>query len=196
MNWRFHKRQEQEFVPTNEGFEAQRRIEECMLIKPLLPKLSSPTKCASIALLFGSLLIASTTSTLGADIGGSQAGTPANVFSGTLTNAASAFTAPRIDHEDCCAIVSSDTQTLAVVCCGQTDALQGGIGLRADGLTRATSGAAADKTIRLFDGAVVSIGRPATSWEWQANERDTFRSLRGPDAAREPQGLRIFNWRW
>lgn len=165
-------------------------------LRPLLPKPSSAIKCVSIALLFSSLLIASTTSTLGANIGGSQTGTPTNLLSGNATNAASAFTAPQINHEDCCAIVSSNILMLAVVCCAQTDALQGGIGLRADGLTKATSGAVADKTITFFDGAIINVGGSGQHSERLQREGDTSSRLRGPDAAREPRGLRIFNWRW
>jgi hypothetical protein len=72
----------------------------------------------------------------------------------------------------------------------------------ADGSTKVASSARPLKTFRLFDGALIGGGGPAEGSERHDRDPASFsgfpssRSWPGPNASREPQGLRLFRWRW
>lgn len=106
------------------------------------------------------------------------------------------------DVLDWCANGSSSGVTLGVACCDQARARGDSVGLRAGGRANARSSANQRTTFRFFNGALISGGGPGESGERPDWERAAFsgfpnsRSWVGPDPAREPQGLRLFSWRW
>ena len=132
--------------------------------------------CVSILLLFASILIASTAQTFSADACGRNANTSTNLLSGNMTNAA----AP------------TDQKTI----------LREGIDWKADSLSKAAGDARPRKSFRLLDGALIGVGASDESFQWPDREPTSFsdfpssRSWAGPDATRQPQGLRLFHWSW
>ena len=134
------------------------------------------TPCVSISLLFGCILIAFTAQTFSADASGGNVNTSTNLFGGNITNAA----AP------------TDPKTI----------LQEDIDWKADSLSKAAGGARLGKGFRLFDGALIGVGASNESFQWPDREPTGFsdftsnRSWAGPDAIRQPQGLRLFKWSW
>ncbi len=132
--------------------------------------------CVSILLLFASILIASTAQTFSADACGRNANTSTNLLSGNMTNAA----AP------------TDQKTI----------LREGIDWKADSLSKAAGDARPRKSFRLLDGALIGVGASDESFQWPDREPTSFsdfpssRSWAGPDATRQPQGLRLFKWSW
>ena len=132
--------------------------------------------CVFISLLFGCILIAFTAQTFRADACGSNVNTSTNLLGGNMTNAA----AP------------TDHRTM----------LREGIDWKADSLSKAAGGAKPRKSFRLFDGALIGVGASSESFQWPDREPTGFsdftsnRSWAGPDAIRQPQGLRLFKWSW
>ena len=132
------------------------------------------TPCVSISLLFGCILIAFTAQTFSADACGGNVNTSTNLLGGNVTNAA----AP------------TDQKTM----------LREGIDWKADRSSTAAGGARPHKSFRLFDGALIGVGASSESFQWPEREPTGFsdfsssRSWAGPDATRQPQGLRLFQW--
>jgi hypothetical protein len=132
--------------------------------------------CVSISLLFSCLLLAFTTQTFSADALGRNVNTSTNLLSGNMTNAPAA----------------SEQQTL----------LPEGLALKADSLSKAATGARPRESLRLFDGALIGVSAPHGSFQWHDREPTGFsdfpgsRYWPGPDATRQPQGLRLFKWSW
>jgi len=132
--------------------------------------------CVSISLLFGCILIAFTTQTLSADACDGKANASTNLLGCNMANAA----AP------------TDPKTI----------LQEDIDQKADSLSKTANGARPRKSFRLFDGALIVAGASNESFQWPDREPTGFsdfsssRSWAGPDATRQPQGLRLFKWSW
>ena len=136
--------------------------------KPLRARKANP--CVFISLLFGYFWIAFTAQTFSADVCGGNVNTSTNLLGGNMTNAA----APARE----------------------------GIDRKADGLSKAASGARPCKSFRLFDWALIGVGASRESFQWPDREPTGFsdfpssRNWVGPDATRQPQGLRLFQWSW
>jgi len=132
--------------------------------------------CVSISLLFGCILIAFTAQTFSADACGGNVITSTNVLSGNRTN--------------------------AVAATEQKTTLREGIDQKADSMSKPASGARPRKSFRLFDGALISAGASHESSQWLDREPTGFsdfpssRNWAGPDATRQSQGLRLFEWSW
>jgi len=132
--------------------------------------------CVFISLLFGCILIAFTAQTFSADACGGNVNTSTNLVGGNMTNAA----AP------------ADQKTM----------LRDGIEWKADSLTKAAGGARPLKSFRLLDGALIGVGASDESIQWPDREPTglsdlaSSRSWAGPDATRQPQGLRLLKWSW
>ena len=127
--------------------------------------------CVSISLLSGCILIAFTAQTFSADACGGNVNTSTNLLGGKMTNAA----AP------------ADQKTM----------LQDGTDWKADSLSKAAGGARPRKSFRLFDGALIDVGASDESFQWPDREPARYsdfpgnRSWAGPDATRQPRGLRL-----
>jgi hypothetical protein len=132
--------------------------------------------CVSIALLFGCILIAFTAQTFSANACGGNVNTSTNLLGGNMTNA----------------VAPTDQKTMP----------REGIDWKADSLSKAAGGARPRKSFRLFDGALIGVGRSNESFQWPDREPTGFsdfpssQSWAGPDATRQPQGLRLFKWSW
>ena len=132
--------------------------------------------CVSVSLLFVYSLVAFTAQTFGADACGGNANTSTNSLGGNVTNAA----AP------------TDQKAM----------LWEGIDWKADSSSKAAGGASRLKSFRLFEGALIGAG--ASDESFQRSDREptgssdfpSRRSGAGPDATRQPQGLRLFRWSW
>ena len=135
-----------------------------------------PNPCVSISLLFGCILIAFTAQTFSADACGGNVHTSTNLLGGNMPRAA----AP-----------TDQKTTLREV-----------IDWKADSLSKAAGGARPRKSFRLFDGALIDVGASDESFQWPDREPARYsdfpgsRSWAGPDATRQPQGLRLFKWSW
>jgi len=132
--------------------------------------------CVSISRLFGCILIAFAAQTFSADACGGNANTSTNLLGGNMKKAA----AP------------TDQKAM----------LGEGIVWKADSLSKAAGGARPRKSFRLLDGALIGVGASDESFQWPDREPTSFsdfpssRSWAGPDATRQPQGLRLFRWNW
>ena len=100
---------------------------------------------------------------------------------------------------------SNNTQAFtSVACCSEAMAFRSDITLQAHVLTKAPSGARAQRTFRFFGEAVISGSRAGENSEWREGDATSFSRLpsngswAGGDAAatREPRGLRLFSWTW
>ena len=132
--------------------------------------------CVSLSLLFGYIFIAFRAQSFSADACAGHVNTSTNLLSGNMTNAASATDQKRILRE--------------------------GIDQKADSLSKTAIGATPRKSVRLFDGALIGVGASHESFEWPDREPTGFsdftssRNWAGPDATRQSQGLRLFEWSW
>jgi hypothetical protein len=132
--------------------------------------------CVSISLLFGCSLIAFTAKTFSADVCGGNVNTSTNVLGGNMTNAAAATDPKTILRED--------------------------IDRKAESLSKAAIDARPRKSFKLLDGALIGVGTSHESFQWPDREPTGFsdfpssRNWAGPDATRQPQGLRLFQWSW
>ena len=130
----------------------------------------------SISLLFGCFLIAFTEQTFSADACGGNINTSTNFLSGNITNAA----------------VPTDPKTN----------LREGIDHKVDSLSKTANGERSGKSFRLLDGSLIGVGASDTSFQGPDRHPAGFsyisdtRSGAGPDAIRQPQGLRLFRWSW
>ena len=132
--------------------------------------------CVSISLLFSCILIAFRAQTFSADACGGNVNTSTNSLGGNMTNPA----AP------------TDQKAM----------LRGGIDLKADSSSKAAGGARPRKSFRLLDGALIGVGASSESFQWPDRQPTGFsdfpssQSWAGPDATRQPQGLRLFRSSW
>jgi hypothetical protein len=128
--------------------------------------------CVFISLLSGCIWIAFTAQTFSADACGGNVNTSTNLLGGNMTNAAS----------------PADQKTM----------LPEGIDWKADGLSKAASGARPCKSFRLFEGALIGVGASHESFQWPEREpTPSSQSWARPDATRQQQqGLRLFKWSW
>lgn len=89
-------------------------------------------------------------------------------------------------------------------CCSETRTLWNDFTLQADALAKTSRDVSAQKTVRFFSGAVISVGRSGNSARPRDDEFATFDrfspnvSWAGGDAAarRELRGLKLFSWSW
>ena len=132
--------------------------------------------CVFVSLLFGYILIASTARTFSADACAGNVITSTNLLGGNMTNAP----APT----------------------GEKTMLREGFDWKVDGLSKAAGGARPRKSLRLWDGALISVGGSDASFQRSDREPTRFsdspssQSWAGPDATRQSQGLRLFKWSW
>jgi len=132
--------------------------------------------CVSISLLFVCILVAFTAQTFSADGCGGNFNTSTNSLGGNMTNAAAPTDQKAMFRE--------------------------GIDWKADSSSKAAGGARPRKSFRLLNGALIGVGVSDESFQWPDREPTSFsdfpssRSWAGPDATRQPQGLRLFKWSW
>ena len=133
--------------------------------------------CVSVSLLFGCIFITFTAPAFCADAGGGKVNTSTNSLGDNMTKTAG----------------PADQKTM----------LREGFDRKTDNSSKGASGATSSKGFRLLDGALLGVGASNESFQWPDREPTgytDFPSSRswaaGPDATRQPQGLRIFKWSW
>ena len=127
--------------------------------------------CFSISLLFVCIWMAFSAQTFSASACGGSVNTSTNLLVNTITKAA----AP------------TDKRTM----------LPEAVDRKADPLSKATGSARPRKSFRLLDGALIGAGASDESFQWPEREpTPSGPSWAAPDATRQPQGLRLFQWSW
>ena len=159
----------QRYVPQNEEACRPTQIKGEVATKTFRAMKANP--CVPISVLFGCILIAFTEQTFSADACHGNVNTATNLLGGNMTKAA----APT----------------------DQKKMLPEGTEWKADSLSKAAGGARARKSFRLLDGALIGVGASDESFQWPDREpTPSGQSWAGPNATRQPQGLRLFKWSW